>query len=118
MPRDIPVGNGSLLVCFDRDYAIRDLFFPHVGQENHMGGRLSRLGVWVGGRFTWVGPGWEIALRYETGTLVTRVSLFHRELGILLACRDAVDFHENIYLREITVENMRPEEREVRLFFV
>ena len=47
MPRDIPVGNGTLLVCFDRDYTIRDLYFPHVGQENHMGGGLSRCGVWA-----------------------------------------------------------------------
>ncbi|HTY20874.1 MAG TPA: glycoside hydrolase family 15 protein [Geobacteraceae bacterium] len=118
MPRDIPVGNGKLLVCFDHDYAIRDLYFPHVGQENHMMGRLSRLGVWVGGRFTWVGPDWDKELRYETDTLVTQVRLFHRELGLLLLCRDAVDFHENIYLRGIEVENMRPEEREFRLFFV
>jgi GH15 family glucan-1,4-alpha-glucosidase len=117
MPRDIPVGNGNLLVCFDHDYAIRDLYFPHVGQENHMGGGRSRCGVWVGGRFAWVGPGWEKDLSYEADTLVTRVSLFHRELGLLLLCRDAVDFHENIYLREITVQNMLPEEREIRLFF-
>lgn len=117
MPRNIPVGNGSLLVCFDNDYAIRDLYFPHVGQENHMGGRLSRFGVWVGGRFAWVGPGWEKDLRYETDTLVTRTSLHHRELGLLIVCRDAVDFHENVYLREVEVENLHPEEREVRLFF-
>ena len=32
MPRDIPVGNGSLLVNFDADYALRDLYWPHVGQ--------------------------------------------------------------------------------------
>ena len=37
MPRDIPVGNGSLLVTFDHQYQIRDVFFPHVGQENHAG---------------------------------------------------------------------------------
>ncbi|KAF0218369.1 MAG: glycoside hydrolase 15-like [Geobacteraceae bacterium] len=117
MPRDIPVGNGSLLVCFDHNYAIRDLYFPHVGQENHVGGRLSRFGVWVEGSFAWLGPGWEKDLRYETDTLVTRISLYHRELGLLLACRDAVDFHENVYLREIEVENMHPAAREVRLFF-
>lgn len=117
MPRDIPVGNGSLLVCFDHDYAIRDLFFPHVGQENHVGGRLSRFGVWVEGSFAWVGPGWERDFRYETDTLVTRISLYNRELGLLFVCRDAVDFHENVYLREIEVENLHPETREVRLFF-
>ena len=48
MPRDIPVGNGKLLVCFDREYCLRELFFPHVGQENHMQGKVCRLGVWVG----------------------------------------------------------------------
>ena len=37
MPRDIPVGNGQLLVTFDHQYQLRDLFFPHVGQENHAG---------------------------------------------------------------------------------
>ena len=118
MPRDIPVGNGSLLVCFDRNYTIRDLYYPHVGQENHLGGRHCRFGVWVDGRFSWVGEGWEMELRYETDTLVTRVSLYQRELGVLFACRDAVDFHENVYLREISIENMFPEEREIRLFFV
>lgn len=115
MPRDIPVGNGSLLVCFDLNYQISDLYFPHVGQENHLGGRPCRFGVWVDGRFSWVGEGWERELRYEEDTLVTSVSLQHGELSLL--CRDAVDFHENIYLREIEVQNLAGKEREVRLFF-
>ncbi len=117
MPRDIPVGNGALLVCFDQNYAIRDFYFPHVGEENHLSGHYSRFGVWVAGRFSWVGPEWERDLRYAADTLVSQVSLYQRELGVLLVCRDAVDFHENIYLREVTVENLHPEEREIRLFF-
>ena len=47
MPRDIPVGNGRLLVTFDHQYQIRDLFFPHVGQENHGGGAPFRFGVYA-----------------------------------------------------------------------
>jgi GH15 family glucan-1,4-alpha-glucosidase len=31
-------------------------------------------------------------------------------------CRDVVDFHENIYVREIVVENMVPQDRQIRLF--
>ena len=38
MPRDIPVGNGTLLVTFDKGYRIRDLYFPNVGKENHTEG--------------------------------------------------------------------------------
>jgi GH15 family glucan-1,4-alpha-glucosidase len=117
MPRDIPVGNRKLLICFDRQYALRDLYFPHVGQENQIAGDLFRFGVWVDGEFSWVGPGWEIDLAYIPDTLVTKVILRHEGLGVRLTCHDSVDFHENVYLREIAVENLRPVRREIRLFF-
>jgi len=116
MPRDIPVGNGKLLVCFDDNYAIRDLFFPHVGQENHVNGNYCRMGVWVDGHFSWIGPEWKRDLAYREDTLVTEVALYHEKLGLLLTCSDAVDFHENVYLRKIVIENLRPEAREIRLF--
>jgi len=38
-------------------------------------------------------------------------------MGLLLTCRDAVDFHETIFLREITVRNLIPRRREIRLYF-
>lgn len=116
MPRDIPVGNGQLLICFDDAYRIRDFYYPHVGQENHMRGNVSRIGVWVDGRFSWLGPEWKMDLRYVSDTLITEVDLYHAELEILMSCHDAVDFHENIYIKEIIVENLRADEREVRLF--
>jgi GH15 family glucan-1,4-alpha-glucosidase len=111
------VGNGRLLVCFDKDYRIRDLYFPHVGQENHLGGNPCRFGVFVDGRFSWVGEGWKRELGYEDDTLVTRVSLYHPELALLMSCRDVVDFHEDIYLREVTIENLLPKNRVVEFFF-
>ena len=117
MPRDIPVGNGKLLVCFDQNYCIRDLYYPHVGQENHAGLHYFRLGFWADGQFSWVGPQWKRDLRYMPDTLVTQVSLYQEGLELILSCRDTVDFHENIYLREVVVENLSPRPREVRLFF-
>ncbi len=108
MPRDLPVGNGKLLICFDRNYCIRELYFPHVGLENHVGGKFCRLGVWVDGQFSWVGPDWERDLRYLPDTLVTDVKLAHPGLGVALECHDAVDFHEDLYLREIVVTNVAP----------
>ncbi len=117
MPRDLPVGNGKLLICFDRNYAIRDLYFPHVGQENHIGGRFFRLGVWAENRFSWVGPEWKRELGYLPDTLVTNVRLSNKEMGILLNCHDAVDCQENVYLREVSVENLEVRPREIRLFF-
>ena len=36
------IGNGNLLVGYDADYNVRDLFFPYVGMENPLG-RASDL---------------------------------------------------------------------------
>ncbi|TEU11019.1 MAG: glycoside hydrolase family 15 protein [Anaerolineales bacterium] len=118
MPRDIPVGNGSLLVNFDRTYQLRDLYWPHVGQENHTSGHPSRFGVWVDGQFHWVhDDGWQRTLDYAHDTLVTQVTLHHPDLALRLVCQDVVDFHEDLYLRQIVVHNEADREREVRLLF-
>ncbi len=118
MPRDIPVGNGSLLVNFDADYALRDLYWPHVGQENHTIGHPCRFGVWADGKFSWVSDaGWQRALDYVHDTLVTEVTLKHPDLNLELVCNDVVDFHEDLYLRRVVVHNRANRERKVRLFF-
>ncbi|MFQ6133811.1 MAG: glycoside hydrolase family 15 protein [Armatimonadota bacterium] len=118
MPRDIPVGNGSLLVNFDQSYQLRDLYWPHVGLENHTAGHACRFGVWVDGQFRWLDDeGWERSLRYAEDTLVTEVRLEHGELEVELRCEDVVDFHEDLYLRRVTVHDRAGREREVRLFF-
>lgn len=116
MPRDIPISNGRLMICFDRDYSLRELCYPHVGQENHVFGRFCRLGIWVDQQFSWIGPDWQKQLGYLPDTMVTEVTLFHPGLEIQLHCHEAVDFHEDVYVKEVTVENMAPLKREVRLF--
>jgi GH15 family glucan-1,4-alpha-glucosidase len=92
MPRDIPVGNRRLLICFDRQYALRDLYFPHVGQENHLAGDSFRFGVWADGEFSWTGPEWQIDLAYLPDTVVARVVLQHAGLGLRLTCQDAISW--------------------------
>ena len=117
MPRDIPVGNGNLLVTFDALYQLRDLYFPYVGMEDHTGGHPCRFGVWADGRFRWTGDeDWERKLRYAHETLVTDVHLANAQLGLRLACRDVVDFDRDLYLKEVTVEDTTGKDRDVRLF--
>lgn len=59
MPRDIPIGNGSLLILYDKKGLLRDLYFPSVGSENHAQGHVFRVGAWVNGVFGWIdGDGW------------------------------------------------------------
>ena len=129
MPRDIPVGNGQLLVCFDQHYQIRDLYYPHVGQENHAGGGPCRFGVWAAipqtpvtqtdrrkRRLFWSNQGWNIQLRYLPGSLTTDVAMRHEQLAVELRCNDAVDFHRPLLVRRIEVTNHDKRLREVALF--
>jgi oligosaccharide amylase len=118
VPRDLPLGNGNMLVAFDHRYQLRELFYPYVGQVNHTLGVPFRFGVWVDGRLSWIDDNsWERDLRYETDTLVTEVRLVNRDLGIALVCRDCVDFSLNLYLRKMEFENLRDHPRDVRVFF-
>ena len=126
MPRDIPLSNGRLLVTFDRDYTLRDLYWPHVGQENHVRGARCRFGVWAqergdaGGRLAWIDePEWERTMEYERETLVTRVVARHPDLGLQLTCADLVDLDRDLLLRRVDVEDLASSSspREVRLFW-
>src|SRR5438105_3033606 len=93
MPRDLPLGNGDLLVTFDSRYQLRDIFYPYVGMENHTVGDPSRFGIWADGAFAWTGDdGWDRSIAYEHETLVGDTTLGHPKLGVLLHVRDAVDF--------------------------
>jgi GH15 family glucan-1,4-alpha-glucosidase len=117
MPRDVPVTNGNLLVNFDLDYRIRDIYFPWIGQENHTRGHEFRLGVWADGGFSWMGPEWEKSLRYRDDSLVTDILLTNEKLGLTLGCHDAVDVQLNVYVRQIDVTDLAGRARDVRLFF-
>ncbi len=115
--RDIPVGNGSLLVTFDDKYQIRDVYFPHVGQENHTEGFPFRFGVWADGEFSWIfSDDWKRELAYLPETLVTDVRLTNETLGIEIVCNDTVASHENIFLRRVRVKNLRDTSRKIRVF--
>jgi len=62
MPRNLPLGNGSLLIAFNQNHHLRELFNPHVGQSNHALGHPFRTGVWVMVIFA----GWMTAVGNET----------------------------------------------------
>ena len=118
MPRDLPLGNGTILVNYDSSYVLRDIYYPYVGKENQTVGHPNRLGVWVEGKFSWVGePGWRLTAKYMPETLVTDVHLRNEQLGVELILNDAVEFFLWVYLRQITIKDLTGKAREVRVFF-
>ena len=117
MPRDLALSNGRLLVMFDREYRIRDVYFPHVGKENHGTGHVFRFGIWVGGQFSWMGAEWTPEMRYADTSMMTEVRARNPKLGVELLCNDGVDFFENVLIRRMRITNLADRPREIRCFF-
>jgi oligosaccharide amylase len=112
-----------MLVAFDRNYQIRDLCYPYVGQENHAAGGECRFGVYAdgidgaGGRLVWsTDKGWTTRLRYLRETLTTSVSMDHQEIQLALYCNDVVDFHRPVLVRRVKVRNLADRARRVKVF--
>lgn len=117
MPRDLPIGNGNLLINFDADYNIRDVYYPHVGQENHTVGDVSRFGIWCDERFSWIdNPLWQKRLDYEDDSVVTHVLATNHSVGLEMTISDTVDFDRDVFIRRVDVRNLREVARQVRLY--
>jgi GH15 family glucan-1,4-alpha-glucosidase len=101
---------------FDRLYRISDLYYPHVGMENHAMGHFFRLGVYADGNFSWT-TDWPKVMKYVDDTLVTDVTLSSDPLELKIHANDCVDFVSPIYLKKLQVTNTSSVKKEVRIFF-
>ncbi len=117
MPRDLPIGNGNLMINFDHEYNIRDVYYPHVGQDNQTVGDVSFFGVWCDGAFAWIGnPAWIKTLEYEDDTLVTRMRARAPSFDLEMTISDTVDFDRDLFLRRVELRNLSPKARPARLY--
>ena len=106
MPRSLVLGNGNVLVGFDANYALRDIYYPRVGEANHTMGNLCRTGFYVDGRFAWLYDGaWVRTLGYAQDSLVGDVTLAHPSLGITVRFEDYVDLARNWLIRGVEVSS-------------
>lgn len=118
MPRHLVIGNGQLLINMDQFLQVRDIYYPYVGQQNHVQGHANRIGVWVDGNFSWLHSSeWDINPDYDEDTLVTYSTAYHPHLGLKLIFEEGVHQREMLMIRKITIHNLEEKTKEVRLFF-
>lgn len=119
MPKALTIGNGDMLLCFDRNAYLRDLYFPYVGLENHIGEHVThRFGVWVDDTLRWLShDSWKLFVDCERDTLAGSITAYNDELDISLHIRDVVYNERPIYVRKVTVTNHADYAREIKLFF-
>lgn len=122
MARSVTLGNGNILVGIDPHGLVRDLYFPFVGESNHVSGAsgsfVHRIGVFVDGAISWIGDaGWQVEAQLDTKSLVGRIRAVNESIGIVLSSTDVVHNEKNVFIRSFVVQNTRDDSREVRVFF-
>ncbi len=120
MSRSIVLSNGELCVALDGHGLVRDIYYPHVGLEDHVRGHyIHRVGVFVDGGMHWFDedPGWEITVSCEEDALASRIIARHPGIAVELTFRDSVYNERPLFLRNITVTNMGKDDREIKLYF-
>ena len=121
MSRAVTIGNGSLLVGLDYRGQVRDLYFPHVGEANHVSGAsgnfVHRIGVFVNGELAWLdSEDWVVTIGASEQTSTGTLTATNEKLQVVLESHDAVHNEENVFLRNFRVTNTSSEEREIKLF--
>lgn len=117
--RSAILANGSLLVALDAAGRIADLYFPHVGLEDHMrAGARSRLGVYVDGAMSWVGedPAWEVSVALADDSLTATTTARNDAIGVSLTITAVVYNESPIYIQRIVVKNLLDRTREIKVY--
>ena len=119
MPKTIVLGNGNTLIGIDKNAQLRDLYFPFVGLENHVGGHFKhRVGVWVDGKKSWTSDGqWIINQKSGEETMSGESKAVNENLGIELDFEDVLYNEKNIFIRKVVVHNLWESPRQIKLYF-
>jgi len=115
MVRYLPIGNNRLLLSFDQDYRIVDMYYAHDQAENHIVGHPFRYGVSVDGNFRWIDRSVIKYMDYLDDTLISNVK--YTAGNIDLSNQDFVDIYDDIYVRRISATNSGNTPKEVKFFF-
>lgn len=112
------MGNGKFLVCLDEHGFVRDMYYPYVGLENHVGGHKHRIGIQVNGKFSWIDDGsWDINIGYKPETMVGYLVCKSEKLKVTVVMEDIVYNETNVFLRQVDVYNHSDEHLDIKLFF-
>ncbi len=118
MPRSLVLGNGRMLVNLDQNALMRELYFPQVGLEDHMTGHVQRIGIFENGNFTWLGDDhWDSKVSYLAETMMGDSEMVSKKWGLRLKFHDFVTPDLDLFCRKIEIENLRDQEREIKVFF-
>lgn len=109
-----------MCVALDRFAEVRDIYFPHVGLEDHVRGHyIHRVGVWVDGQISWLSEdgNWNIQIGCEEQALASEITAVNAALSVELEFKDIVYNERAVFVRRVTVKNNGSTNRVIKLYF-
>ncbi len=103
MVRYIPIGNGKLLVSFNNDYNLTDIYFSREMAENHSGGRPFKYGISVDNNFVWMNKNFLISKDYFDHTMIGIAK--YKISDVYFEDQNFVDIYEDIFVRKVKILN-------------
>jgi glucoamylase len=120
MPKSLALGNNNMMVCLDKNAEVRDLYFPHIGLENHTFGSkpfVHKVGIWAGSMSWLDDEEWNVDVKTEHETLASHIIALNKKRQIQLEFNDVVYNEKNIFIRKVAIKNLLKEKRNIRIFF-
>ncbi|KXK27226.1 MAG: hypothetical protein TR69_WS6001000094 [candidate division WS6 bacterium OLB20] len=108
-------GNGSMLVNVNNRLNIADLYWPYVGQENHLNEVPNQMFLRIDGTLDML-TDWEISPAYTEDSLVGKSSARSVFRKLMFSLREAVLPDKQVFLREYSFTNSADYTREVYLY--
>ena len=118
MPKAIVLGNGSVLIGLDNNGQVKDLYYHYAGLEDHVEKLVHKIGIMLDGAFTWLDNGsWQIKVNSEKDTMASDIYAENSSAGLIIRFSDVIYNEKNIFLREVTIENLYDIRRQIKFFF-
>ncbi len=117
MDREIILGNKTFFLNIDKHLNIRDLYYPHVGQYNHLSGERNCIGVWVDNTFSWIDENWDLSFSYKKNSLTALIEAKNSKLGIAFQYEAVVHKYLPLFIAKIKVKNLDEKEKNVKFYF-
>ncbi len=119
MARSMVLGNGNIAVCLDKFGQVRDFYFPHVGQDNHIGrNQVHKLGVFADGEMHWIDNGeWGVNISFADRSMASKVIAKNEKAKVSINTTDIVYNEKNIFLRKVVLTNDDSKARDIKIFF-
>jgi GH15 family glucan-1,4-alpha-glucosidase len=119
MPKLVNLGNGRVLIGLDYLGRVKDFYYHYAGLENHVSEHLvHKIGCFVEDKFSWIDDGsWSSDIDCRKETMASDIKLTNRDLGVELHFLDVVYNEDDIFIRQIKVNNLFDRHRKFRFFF-